>query len=52
MQTSLDIAIPAGVFFIMFVVGMDLTVEDFRRVVHNRKVVPISTLGLMRGSEP
>lgn len=45
MNLIVDIAIPAVVVLLMVVVGVDLTLNDFRRVVAYPKAVVIGTLG-------
>ncbi|HJT22466.1 MAG TPA: bile acid:sodium symporter [Nitrospira sp.] len=45
MQTILDIAIPAVAFLIMLVVGLDLTVQDFKRLARIPRVAIAAMLG-------
>jgi BASS family bile acid:Na+ symporter len=45
LKTFLDVGVPALVFAAMFVVGMDLTWEDFRRVARRPGVVVAATVG-------
>jgi hypothetical protein len=44
MQTFLDIAIPVVVFFMMGVVGLELTIADFRHIAGRPGIVVASTL--------
>ena len=44
-KTFIDISIPILVFFTMIVVGLDLTTEDFRRVMRKPGAVVFGTLG-------
>lgn len=44
-KTFIDISIPTFVFFTMIVVGLDLTIEDFRHVMRKPRIVVIGTLG-------
>jgi Kef-type K+ transport system membrane component KefB len=32
-KTLVDVGVPAGSFFLLLVVGLELTVEDFRRLL-------------------
>lgn len=43
-KTFIDISIPVLVFFTMIVVGLDLTIDDFRRVMRKPSAVVIGTL--------
>ncbi len=45
LKTVVDAGVPALVFFAMVVVGMELTAEDFRRVVRQRRTVLAATVG-------
>lgn len=45
LKSLLDVGIPALVFAAMLVVGMELTLEDFRRVARRPKVVVAATVG-------
>lgn len=40
-----DLAIPAIVWLLMLVVGLELTPADFRRIVRNPRAVTVATLG-------
>jgi BASS family bile acid:Na+ symporter len=44
-KTFIDISIPILVFFTMIVVGLDLTIEDFRQVMRKPRAVVFGTLG-------
>ncbi len=44
-QSVLDIAIPAITFFLMTIVGMDLTANDFRKVRRSPRSFFVGTLG-------
>ncbi len=44
-KTFIDISIPILVFFTMIVVGLDLTTEDFRRVMRKPRALVFGTLG-------
>jgi bile acid:Na+ symporter, BASS family len=44
MSFIIDFAIPVLTFFIMLIVGMDLTIEDFRRIVIYPRLVITSSL--------
>jgi len=45
MKAFVDIAIPAVVFFMMTVVGLELTIDNFKRVLHRPKIMLTATLG-------
>jgi BASS family bile acid:Na+ symporter len=45
MQTITGFVIPAAVFFLMLVVGLDLSVGDFRRLVQYPRTLIVGTLG-------
>jgi bile acid:Na+ symporter, BASS family len=45
LKSVVDVGVPALVFFGMVVVGMGLTVDDFRRVARNWRTVSAATLG-------
>ena len=45
MSALIDAAIPALVWLLMLVVGLDLTLEDFRRVLRYPRAVTVATLG-------
>jgi bile acid:Na+ symporter, BASS family len=45
LQQVLDVAIPAVTFLLMIVVGIDLTVQDFRKVQAKPRALLIGTLG-------
>ena len=44
MKTFIDIAIPIGVFYLMFIVGLELTRNDFRKVFLNPRLIVIATI--------
>jgi bile acid:Na+ symporter, BASS family len=44
MKTLIDVTIPIGVFYLMFIVGLELTGNDFRKVLVNRKVIVVATI--------
>lgn len=45
MELAASLAIPVAVFFAMWVVGLDLTPEDFRRLRHRPRIAAVGTLG-------
>jgi BASS family bile acid:Na+ symporter len=45
LSALIDAAIPALVWLLMLVVGLDLTLEDFRRVLRYPRAVTVATLG-------
>ncbi|MCP4403938.1 MAG: hypothetical protein GY801_42360 [bacterium] len=45
MKTLVDFAIPGVAFFMMLVMGIDLTPEDFKRVFRQPKVILFATFG-------
>ncbi|HQR06386.1 MAG TPA: bile acid:sodium symporter [Gemmatales bacterium] len=44
LKSVLDIAVPCLTFLMMMVVGLELTVDDFRRAARQRRVVILATL--------
>jgi BASS family bile acid:Na+ symporter len=44
LKTVIDVTIPALVFLLMFVVGLELKAEDFRRVVRQLRTVFVATV--------
>ena len=45
LKTVVDVSVPALVFSAMFVVGMELTADDFRRVARRPATVLAATAG-------
>lgn len=45
MRAAIDVCVPALVFAAMFVVGTDLTTDDFRRVARQPGIVLLATVG-------
>jgi Predicted Na+-dependent transporter len=45
MKTTLDVGIPFVAFLIMVVVGLELTVADFRKVIRSPRMVTAALIG-------
>lgn len=45
LKTTIDVCVPVLVFSAMFVVGMELTTDDFRRVARRPGLVGLATVG-------
>ncbi len=43
LKTVLDVTIPVLVFWLMFVVGLELSAEDFRRIARRFRIVALAT---------